>query len=85
MEWIVSRSRAKFGGWHIQARTKDQLCSMAVVVTDEEAATVRRGGGVGGQFFTMVIVGGNVTMNLFGKIKYQGEWKEAIHAPSKLP
>ena len=73
IEWEISFSPAKFKGYHIQARTKDQLCSFAVVVEDME--TMYRGKTANGKGDVFTIMGpGGATMNVVGKIKYTGKW-----------
>lgn len=83
IEWIVSRSISKGsdlrkGGhgllWHIQARTADQLCSFATLCSDN--APLTRGKAADGKtdVFTCMSDQGHTTMNVLGKIRYEGTW-----------
>ena len=82
-EWIVSRSPSKAtdlrkGGagiaWHLQARTADQLCSFATLASD--GAPMTRGKTAQGDMdvFTCMSDQGHTTMNVVGKIRYEGKW-----------
>ena len=81
-DWIVSRSISKSdlrkGGvgfmWHIQARTADQFCSFATLCSDK--APLTRGKAADGMtdVFTCMSDQGHTTMNVFGKIRYEGTW-----------
>ena len=81
-EWIVSRSLSKSdlkkGGvglvYHVQARTADQFCSFATLCS--ENAPMTQGKTVDGKFdvFTCMSDQGHTTMNVVGKIRYEGTW-----------
>lgn len=82
IEWIVSRSLSKSdlkkGGvgliYHVQARTADQLCSFATLCS--ERAPMTRGKAADGKadVFTCMSDQGHTTMNVLGKIRYEGTW-----------
>lgn len=75
IEWIVSRSKSMQAGlYHIQARTADQLCSFATLASAK--APLTRGKAVDGKtdVFTCMSDQGHTTMNVLGKIRYEGEW-----------
>lgn len=74
IEWTVTCGPAKPLGYHIQARTKDQFSSFALVVPD--LSTVRKGKAADQKtdVFTVVLGTGQGTMNVVGKIKYTGVW-----------
>jgi len=77
IEWIVSRSLSKQIGadlYHIQARTADQLCSFATLASPK--APLFRGKAADGKtdVFTCMSDQGHTTMNVLGKIRYEGEW-----------
>lgn len=78
MKWIVSRHESKQPGfWHIQARTDDQLCSFAILASDK--APLVRGKGADGKsdVFTAMSDQSHGTMNVYGKIKYEGTWPKS--------
>lgn len=83
LDWIVSRSLSKKHDlkkgsagliYHIQARTKDQLCSFATLCSG--SAPLLRTKGTDGKtdVFTCMSDQGHSTMNVVGKIKYEGDW-----------
>lgn len=74
--WIVERTLSKGLGWHIQARTDDQFCSFAIVVS-AKCDTAHRGKAANGKMdvFTVASDIGHGTMNVLGKIRYAGDWK----------
>lgn len=83
IEWIVSRSLASKhdlgkGGlglmYHVQARTVDQFCSFATLCS--ENAPMTRGKSANGKMdvFTCMSDQGHTTMNVVGKIRYEGTW-----------
>ena len=82
IEWIVSRSISKSdlkkGGvgliWHVQARTADQFSSFALLAS--EKAPMTRGKAADGKtdVFTCMSDQGHATINLLGKIRYDGTW-----------
>lgn len=83
IEWIVSRSLAKEsdlrrGGvglvYHVQARTADQFCSFATLCG--ENAPLTRGKAADGKMdvFTCMSDLSHATMNVLGKIRYEGTW-----------
>lgn len=85
-DWIVSRNLAskhdlKKGGagliYHIQARTADQLCSFAVLAS--ESAPLTRQKAVDGVTDVLTVMSdqGHATMNVVGKIRYEGKWPSA--------
>jgi len=87
IEWIVSRNLAKKhdigkGGlgliYHVQARTADQFCSFATLCS--EKAPVHRGKAADGKtdVFTAMSDQGHTTLNVLGKIKYEGDWKGIV-------
>lgn len=73
--WIVTRNPSNPpGSWHVQARTSDQLCSFAVVVAP--ACPIFRGKTPNGlDVFTLTVGTGQATMNVVGRIAYEGTWK----------
>ena len=74
--WTISRSRSRDGaGWHIQARTEDQLSSFACVVM--LGANVYRGKTADGknEVFTLGQLEPHVTFNVVGKIRYVNDWE----------
>ena len=85
MDWIVSRSISKSDltrkgvglVWHIQARTADQFCSFATLASDK--APMTRGKAADGKtdVFTLMSDQGHTTMNVLGKIEYQGTWPKS--------
>lgn len=80
--WIVSRGPARGGGWHIQCRTIDQFSSFAVVIPEKlaSACTIQRGEstkpGIGtfSLVFLIPVSDYHATINLLGKIRYDGDW-----------
>lgn len=74
-QWTVSRSRARANlGWHIQARTADQLCSFVAIV-GEGASYLRTKASDGkSDIFTLTDPATMATMNIVGKIKYVQDW-----------
>lgn len=79
MNWTISRSRARDGkGWHIQARTDDQMNSFAAVVY--RGANILRTKATDGKsdIFTMSQVEPHVTFNVLGKIRYVQDWETAL-------
>lgn len=83
IEWIVSRSIAKGsdlgrGGhgllWHIQARTADQFCSFATLCSDKAPMTRWEAADGKHDVFTCMSDQGHATMNVLGKIRYEGTW-----------
>jgi hypothetical protein len=77
IEWTISRGPANPTGLHFQARTKDQLCSFAVVTASEP--NIHRGKTADGKLdiFTLYDDATKATMNVVGKINYAGEWGDA--------
>lgn len=77
-DWIVSCGPSTDGGLHIQARTKDQLSSFAVVVPLEGRQCVKRMKAADGvhDVFTVVGPGMKSTMNVYGHIQYHGDWSQ---------
>lgn len=86
IEWIVSRSLAskhdlKRGAaglmYHVQARTADQFCSFATL--GSEIAPMTRGKAADGKtdVFTFMSDQGHATMNVLGKIRYEGTWPKS--------
>lgn len=73
-KWILSRSAAKLGGWHVQARTADQLSSFVVICGD--GANYYRGKTADGKngVFTLTEPTTMATMNVVGEIEYTGDW-----------
>lgn len=81
-DWIISRSLSKSdlskGGvglvYHVQARTADQFCSFALLAS--ENAPMTRAKAVDGKsdVFTLMSDLGHGTMNILGKIRYDGDW-----------
>ena len=86
MDWIISRSLSKSdlskGGvglvYHIQARTADQFCSFALLAS--EKAPMTRGKAADGKtdVFTVMSDLSHGTMNVLGKIRYDGDWPEDL-------
>lgn len=82
IEWIVSRSLSKSdlkrGGvglvWHIQARSADQFCSFATLASDKAPMTIGKTADGKTDVFTLMSDLGHTTMNVVGKITYQGTW-----------
>lgn len=85
-KWIISRSISRSdlrkGGaglmFHIQARTEDQFCSFATICS--ENAPLTRGKAADGKtdVFTCMSDQGHMTMNVLGKIKYEGTWPPLV-------
>ncbi|MGH8474325.1 MAG: hypothetical protein ACRER2_00890, partial [Methylococcales bacterium] len=75
-DWIITRGPANPTGYHIQARTADQLNSFAAVSTKDQMS-INRSKTADSKLdvFTLVVGLGQVTMNVIGKIKYVGDWK----------
>ena len=82
-EWIVSRSLAskhdlKKGGaglmYHIQARTADQLCSFALLASENAPMHFVKSVDGTMDVFTVMSDQGHATMNVLGKIRYDGTW-----------
>jgi hypothetical protein len=83
MDWIVSRSLAskhdlKRGGlglmYHVQARTADQLCSFATLCSEKAPITRQKAADGVTDVFTAMSDQGHATINIVGKIRYDGEW-----------
>jgi len=78
-EWIVSRTMSKDLGWHVQVRTADQLCSFALLTTSKNKTFLRTKAADGKtDVFTVMSDTGHATMNVVGKIKYTGDWKDVV-------
>jgi hypothetical protein len=82
-DWIVSRSLAskhdlKKGGlglmYHVQARTADQLCSFATLCSENAPITRQKAADGVTDIFTAMSDQGHATINIVGKIRYDGEW-----------
>jgi len=82
-DWIVSRSLAskhdlKKGGagliYHVQARTSDQLCSFATLCSENAPLARLKGADGVTDVFTAMSDQGHATMNVVGKIRYEGTW-----------
>jgi hypothetical protein len=76
-KWKISRSRARMDvGWHIQARTEDQLSSFVVIA--HEGTSIYRGKTADGKgdVFTLTDPGTMATMNVVGKIEYTDNWED---------
>ena len=82
-DWIVSRSLAskhdlKKGGlglmYHVQARTADQLCSFATLCSENAPITRQKAADGVTDVFTAMSDQGHATINIVGKIRYDGEW-----------
>lgn len=81
-EWIVSRSLSKSdlskGGvglvYHVQARTADQFSSVATLVGEKAPLTRQKGADGVTDVFTCMSDQGHTTMNIVGKIRYEGDW-----------
>jgi hypothetical protein len=83
MEWIISRSPAskhdlRKGGvgliFHVQARTADQLCSFATLCSESAPLTRQKAADGVTDVFTAMSDQGHATMNVVGKIRYEGTW-----------
>lgn len=83
IEWIISRSLAKKsdlsrGGvglvYHVQARTADQLCSFATLCSEKAPLTRMKAADGIHDVFTCMSDQGHATMNVIGKIRYEGTW-----------
>ena len=75
-KWIISRSTATDPAmWHVQARTADQLCSFALLVSKRND-TMMRSKTADGKWdvFTMMGDLSHGTMNVVGEIEYVGIW-----------
>jgi hypothetical protein len=84
--WIVSRSLSKKhdlgkGGvglvYHIQARTADQLCSFALLASENAPLLLSKTCDGKSDVFTAMSDQGHATINVVGKIRYEGTWKKA--------
>lgn len=82
-DWIVSRSLAskhdlKKGGlglmYHVQARTADQLCSFATLCSEGAPITRQKAADGVTDVFTAMSDQGHATINIVGKIRYDGDW-----------
>jgi hypothetical protein len=82
-DWIVSRSLSKKhdlkrGGagliYHVQARTADQLCSFAMLCSESAPLTRQKAADGIHDVFTCMSDQGHATMNVIGKIRYEGSW-----------
>jgi hypothetical protein len=87
IEWIVSRSLAKKsdlnkGGvglvYHVQARTADQFCSFATLCSENAPMTVCKAADGKMDVFTCMGDAGHATMNVLGKIRYEGTWPKSM-------
>lgn len=85
-DWIVSRNLAsrhdlKKGGagliYHVQARTADQLCSFATIASEHAPLTRQKAADGIHDIFTLMSDQGHATMNVVGKIRYEGTWPKA--------
>ena len=77
--WTISRSKSKDGlGFHIQARSGDQLNSFATVVL--KGASILRSKTADGKSdcFTLTQLEPHVTFNVVGKIKYIHDWTSEL-------
>jgi len=82
-EWIVTRDLAskhdlKKGGaglmYHVQARTADQFSSFATLCSENAPVTRQKAADGVTDVFTCMSDQGHTTMNVVGKIRYQGTW-----------
>ena len=73
-KWIVSCSQGHGLFWHIQARTADQLSSFVCLASDE--VNIYKGKTDNGKLdiFTLTEPRSGSTMNVVGKIEYEGTW-----------
>lgn len=74
--WTISRSKSRDGkGWHLQARTEDQLSSFACVILP--GANLYRGKTADdkNEVFTLSQLEPHVTFNVVGKIRYVNDWE----------
>ncbi len=85
-KWIVSRSLAKRsdltkGGaglvYHIQARTADQFSSFATLASENAPLTRSKAADGKTDVFTVMSDQGHTTMNVVGKIQYEGTWPKS--------
>lgn len=82
MDWIVSRSISKSdlrkGGvglvYHVQARTADQFCSFAILASEKAPMTIGKAADGITDVFTLLSDLSHGTMNVLGKIRYEGAW-----------
>ena len=76
MNWTISRDTSRDGkGWHVQARSEDQMNSFATVV--HGGATFLRTETPNGKedVFTLTQQEPHVTFNIVGKIRYVQNWE----------
>jgi hypothetical protein len=74
-EWTISRSPSRDGmGWHIQARTADQLSSFAVVIWKGATILRTKAASGEGEIFTLAQLEPHMSMNVVGRIRYTGNW-----------
>ncbi len=74
MKWTIEIGPSKDLGYHIQARTADQLCSFAVLISEKNQTILRTKAADGNDVFTVMSDTGHATMNIYGKITYKGKW-----------
>lgn len=82
-EWVISRSLSKGdlkpGGvglvYHIQARTADQFSSFAILASEKAPLKRQKSANGKADVFTAMSDLGHATMNVLGKIRYEGDWK----------
>ena len=90
VDWIVSRSLSKSdlskGGvglvFHVQARTADQFCSFAILASERAPMTIGKAADGKTDVFTVMSDLSHATMNILGKIRYEGTWPGDL-APKK--
>lgn len=76
-KWIVTRTPARSGGFHIQVSTPDQLAGFVVVpaLIPFEASIDRSKSPASGCDVFSLNVGMSVTFTIAGEIEYRGDWK----------
>lgn len=76
MNWTISRSRSRDGtGYHIQARTDDEMNSFAAVVWPTTNLLRTKTADGKEDVFTLFQPEPHVTFNVVGKIEYLQDWE----------
>ncbi len=75
MEWTIERGPSRQPGFdHLQVRTTDQLCSFATLIGKDANVLRQKAADGKSDVFTLMGDTGHTTMNVIGKITYQGKW-----------
>jgi hypothetical protein len=63
--------------YHIQARTADQFSSFAILASESAPMTIGKAADGKTDVFTAMSDQGHATMNVLGKIRYEGDWPKS--------